>query len=441
MTIKILELFAGVSGISFGFELLRDREGNKIFELHRAVEIEKYACETLRRNYSSGKVIEGDLTDKNIHEKVIKECKGKVSIVVGGIPCQSFSLIGPRSGYGKNNEKFMEDERDNLYVEFRDITKEIRPNIVVIENVRGILSKKDKSGKRVIDRIISDFEGIGYNFKNNKDGEKYMLLNAAEYGVPQNRHRVILIGIHKEWKKIDVPFIEPTHFNPEAKNSAELGEKGLLPYVTLYSAIGDLPELQPKMTFTDLTEKEKSGIRKLNCERNNGQERILFDEERFNNHLEAISESGKLFLDFIRPNGYQWVDHHIARSHQLSDLELYGCLKEGETAKDFMLRKPDVGKKLIKYNMDSFKDKYRRQRWDQPCTTVFAHLEKDGNRFIHPGQARTFTPREAARIQSFPDYFVFDGPLSKKFRQIGNAVPPLMALKIADKINEICTMI
>ncbi len=101
-----------------------------------------------------------------------------------------------------------------------------------------------------------------------------------------------------------------------------------------------------------------------------------------------------------------------------------------------MKRQPEMGKKLIKYDMRTFKDKYRRQKSDEPCTTVFAHLEKDGNRFIHPTQARTLTPRETARVQSFPDEFIFEGPFIKKFRQIGNAVPVMLSFNIAKAIYE-----
>ena len=115
---------------------------------------------------------------------------------------------------------------------------------------------------------------------------------------------------------------------------------------------------------------------------------------------------------------------------------LFGLMQEGETAKDFAKRKPRQAKRLIKYKMNSFVDKYRKQRSDEPCTTIFAHLEKDGNRFIHPWQARTITPKEAARIQSFPDNITFEGRQGNRFRQIGNAVPPLLSYNIAQTIKD-----
>lgn len=431
MTIKILDLFAGAGGLSLGFELVRDDSGYPVFELHKAVEIDKYACETLRKRHGHEKVIEGDLTKPEVHEQVIRECKGEVLIVVGGIPCQSFSLLGPRSGYGKQMEQFKQDRRDHLHKEFTKIVSELKPHIVVIENVKGILSKKDPDGNKIIDNIISDLERSGYNFEID-DGEKYHVLNAADFGVPQKRERVIMIGILRKWKDIKVPVIEPTHY--DLNSQKEKSYNRLLPYVNLYEAIGDLPKLEPKITKTGVSEKKWKAIEKNNIKIKNGLDRTIFDKSKFEEHISKISESGRQFLYFVRPNGYEYLDHHTARSQQLSDIELFRNMNEGETAGDFINRNPKLGRKLIKYNMDTFKDKYRKQNWNQPSTTIFAHLEKDGNRFIHPEQARTITPREAARMQSFPDDFVFCGPISKKFKQIGNSVPPLMSMNIAKNI-------
>ena len=433
MTFKILDLFAGVCGLSLGFEMIRDKSGKKVFELHRAVEIDKFACQTLRKRHSNDKIIEGDITKFNVANKVIKECKGKVSVIVGGIPCQSFSLIGPRSGFGRNIEKFKKDNRDNLYEHFRDIVAEIKPKILVIENVKGILSKKDSESRNIIDKLILDFENLGYNF-DNKNGNKWQLLNAADYGVPQKRERVILIGIKKSWRNCNVPEFEPTHFDFKQKNKTIQNFNNLYPYVSVYEAIGDLPAVKPKITFTDINDNDKNNIKKKNKLIKNGNDRTEHKTIKLKEHIKKIGNSGKEFFSFVRPNGYKYIDHHIARSQQLSDIQLFKLMKQGETAKDFMERMPEKAKKLIKYDMFSFKDKYRKQKVNEPSTTVFAHLEKDGNRFIHPTQARTYTPREAARIQSFPDDFIFEGPMSKKFKQIGNAVPPLMSYNIAKHI-------
>jgi DNA (cytosine-5)-methyltransferase 1 len=434
--LKILDLFAGVGGLSLGLELVKDKKGNHPFELYRAVEIDQYACETLRNRYGADKVIEGDITKLNIANKIINDCKGKVSIIIGGIPCQSFSLLGPRSGFGKKMEKFKKDMRDNLYEHFRDIVGEIKPNIIIIENVKGILSKKDSNGELIIKKILSDFEALGYNFENSK-GNKFNIINAANQGVPQKRERVILIGIKKEWKNVNVPLIKSTHFDPTSENAEELIQKGLLPHVTLSEAIGDLPKVEPKITMTGLGEHEIKKIKRENEHRYNGKDELVITEASFKRHHDKLSSSGKEFFKHIKPNNHLTITHHVARAQQLSDIKLFSLMKEGETAGEFFDRCPEKARQLIKYDMNSFLDKYRKQSKSNVSTTVFAHLEKDGNRFIHPEQNRTITPREAARIQSFPDDFVFMGPLNKKFKQIGNAVPPLLSKAIGVSLLEI----
>ena len=436
MAIKILDLFAGVGGLSLGFELVKNNRGKSVFEVHRAVEIDKYACETLRKRYGKERVIEGDITEYHTTKRIIDECKNKVSIIIGGIPCQSFSLIGPRSGFGKKIEKFKIDKRDSLYEHFKDIVAEIKPNVIVIENVKGILSKKDSKNKKVIEKLLTEFEKLGYTFKN-ENNEKWQVLNAADFGVPQRRERVIIIGIKKSWKNVKSPIIYPTHSNQLKHKSKKDKVTMLLPYVSVYDAIGDLPTIKSKITLTGLNKKQRKHIRENNKKINDGNDLIEMNKKRLAKHLSKISNSGKKFFKFIRTKDCNCITHHKARSQQISDIKLFGLMAQGETANDFMKRMPAVAKSLIKYNMMSFKDKYRRQNANEPSTTIFAHLEKDGNRFIHPTQARTYTPREAARIQSFPDDFVFEGPMSKKFKQIGNAVPPLLAYNIALYVNKL----
>ena len=349
---------------------------------------------------------------------------------MGGIPCQSFSTIGPRSGYGLNNEKFEKDHRDTLYRYFAEIVAHVRPKVVLIENVKGILSKKDASKRKIIDLLLAALERAGYSFETKEGGKKYQILNSADYGVPQRRERVFLIGVSKKMKKT-APIVPRTHFNPKTNEADDPKSDELLPYVTLGEAIFDLPEVSPKITFTDLDEKEILRITKINAEIKPGSDRVELDETRFKAYITKLSPSGKRFFEFVRPNGYKYVDYHVARSHQLSDIRLFRLLREGETASEFIERSPVAAEKLIKYGMSSFKDKYRKQASDDVSTTIFAHLSHDGNRFIHPRQARTLTPREAARIQSFPDDFVFEGSNGHKFWQIGNAVPPLVGYNIA----------
>ncbi|MBA2853476.1 DNA (cytosine-5)-methyltransferase 1 [Methanococcus maripaludis] len=433
MKIKILDLFAGAGGLSSGFEMYVNEKNEKVFEVHRAVEIDPFACNTLRKKHGMETVIEGDLTDKKIHKKVIKECKG-IDIVMGGIPCQSFSLIGPRSGKFKELEKFKCDTRDRLYEEFRDIVKELTPKIVVIENVKGILSKKDGNGEFIINHLINDFEKLGYNFEN-ESGMKYFVLNAADYGVPQIRERVILVGVRKNWKDITIPNMIPTHYDPNSKSAKELKNLGLLPYVTVYDAIGDLPRLEAKLTSTGISKRGLPKIKSQNKNRDDGADILENDFIKFKEHYSKLETNGKNYFKFIGTEKIAKIHHHKCRSHKKDDIQLYAKMNPGETAGDFITRCPEDSS-LIIYDMNSFKDKYRKQDFKKPSTTIFAHLEKDGNRFIHPEQPRTYTPREAARIQSFPDDYIFEGPFTKKFKQIGNAVPPRLSFEIATMVHE-----
>jgi DNA (cytosine-5)-methyltransferase 1 len=422
-TLKILDLFSGAGGFSLGFELVKDSRGQKAFHTIVAVDNDKFACQSFRKNFPETEMIEGDITKISVQNKIIKKCKNKVDIIIGGPPCQSFSTIGPRSGYGVNDTRFQKDKRDRLYLDFVKIVKEVRPRFIVIENVMGILSKKDGRKTPFVKKIVKSLEKIGYSFKIEGRNEEYQILNSVNFGVPQRRKRVLIIGNRIGLKN---SIINPTHYDPEHEQPV----KELKKCITLKEAIGDLPRLKAKITMTGIKKEDIEKIEKLNESINSG-----MDEADY--HIKTIAENSN-FLHFVSSGvltgkAPDVLRDHVARSQQITDIQLFGIMKPGETAKDFINNGyTENEKKLIKYNMSSFYDKYRKQKWNGPATTLFAHLEKDGNRFIHPDskQARTLTVREAARIQSFPDDFIFEGPYNKKFRQIGNAVPPLVAYNI-----------
>lgn len=430
--IKILEVFSGAGGLSLGFDLVRSKGGERVYEIVLAVDNDKYACQTLKK-YSKKEygtediVLEADLTQSDTHKKIIEKCKEGIDIIIGGPPCQSFSLIGPRSGETtENKEKY--ELMDTLYREYLKLVKELKPFFIVFENVKGILSKKDKNNMKFIDLITADFKELGYSFEseNEKIKTDYIVLNAADYGVPQIRERVFLIGNNLGIKN---PYPAATH---------------PLAHITLFEAIGDLPKLKAKITPTGVKSKhEKEKIKKHNRKIYSGLNLMPYHRDSFFAHREHLENDGKAFLDFVNPNGLKVLNHHIARGQKRDDVRLFKSIRQGMTAGDIVTSKKKTIrklKKLIKYDMSSFTDKYKKQSWKKPCSTVFAHLEKDGNRFIHPDskQARTITVREAARIQSFPDGYPdesgFAGPYNKIFRQIGNAVPPLLAMRIAESV-------
>lgn len=446
-TIEVLDLFAGAGGLSLGFELVRSENGKRVFEIIKAVELDKDACETLRNYFRKtyGRqdiVVQGDLTKREVKNEVIKACKGKVSLIVGGPPCQSFSTLGPRSGYGLKKRKLKTDERDRLYKEYLRIVREIKPAFIIFENVKGIISKKDRRGRRYIDIIASDFKRLGYSFESENPDvkEDYLVLNAADYGVPQIRERVFLIGNNLG---IQNPYPRQTHCEPRKAKSGN----GLLPWTTLHDAIRDLPKLKAKYTLTDIPKRRIKEIKQLNARRYSGAENVPFNEKVLVEHLDSLDQPGQQLLAFIRRDANGTLLYHEARAQKGDDIKLFAGMKQATTAEQLFESRAEKSRKLrklIKYRMKdddgefTFGDKYRKQSWNSPSTTLFAHLAKDGNRFIHPdgSQARTFTVREAARIQTFPDWYEFGGTSrGSKFRQIGNAVPPLLAMRIAETIH------
>ena len=451
---KVLDLFAGAGGFSYGFRTFRVN-GKAPFEIAGYVENDPNAVKTLvaalirdgmdPENAKKITVCE-DIMLSETKRTLYSVCP-EADVIIGGPPCQSFSTIGPRSGDAAKQERFRGDLRDSLFSNYIELVDHYRPAFFVFENVLGILSKKiENTGKKYIDMIIAAFEDVGYDMsilEGEWAGAKYMVLNAADYGVPQLRNRVIIIGNRL---KIPNPAPKPTHCPPE-----KCQETGLLPYVSVRDAIGDLPPLQAQYTVTPsekgisvkkVSSERRKQIEELNRQRFSGVEPEEYPWEKFLAFREKGNEARRRFMDFIRPRQENAVlIGHIARRQQESDILLFERMKPGSSSKDLMESNDPAEKELlslIKYGMSSFQDKYKKLSWDMPCGTIFAHLQKDGNRFIHPDsdQARTLTVREAARIQSFPDDFVFEVQGNNRYKQIGNAVAPLMARAIAEALYE-----
>ena len=379
---KFIDLFAGCGGLSEGFY----KQGYKAL-LH--LEINKYACKTLEtrmRHYGySEKEIEDavmcdDITREGIISDMEKRIHDSVEVIIGGPPCQAFSTVGrAQSPDGMNS-----DPRNYLFENYLEILNHFKPKMFIFENVKGLLTARPK-GVRIFDIIVGKM-GKTYNIVSNP---QMILLNAADYGVPQMRERVIIIGVRKDLSYIDVNDI----YNNIPKSHSDIDET-LPNYVTVGEAILDLPKLN-------------SG------EGDNIQ--YVSQELKKNEYLKKIgNDSGVIY-------------NHSARNHNDKDRERYRILSEHKNwqLKDLQKVRPD----LVHHDPKHFGNRYTVQESDKPGKTIVAHLYKDGNLFIHPDpeQARTFTVREAARIQSFPDDFIFEGARTEQFKQVGNAVPPLMA--------------
>ena len=402
--LNFIDLFAGASGMSEGFI----RAGlNPISH----IEMDKYACDSIRTraayhflvkngkeelyiDYLKGlisreelynqvpkkildSVLNIEITDdsiKSIFSKIDKTLiEKKVDLIIGGPPCQAYSLLG------RHHENIENDPRNKLYIQYGRFLKKYEPKAFVFENVPGLLSaNKGQHFKN----LKAYFRKIGYEVYHDT-------LNAADYGVLQARKRIIIVG----WKKNnDFGF-------PEIKKVIE--------EFTVNDIFQDLPKLKPG----DGMQVAKYTIPK-------------------NDYLQK----------FELRNGVDFVTQHISRPHNERDLKIYKTAINKWNKGEERLRYPDLPKELKTHkNETSFTDRYKVVNGNGVSHTVVAHIAKDGHYYIHPDikQCRSISVREAARLQSFPDDFYFEGSRSAAFKQIGNAVPPLMAFAIAKSMKEL----
>ena len=392
----LIDLFAGCGGLSEGFY----KQGYKSL-LH--LEIDGAACKTLRTRmkhygYSDEEIEDAvlcaDITSDGIIEEIDKRLHEDVDIIIGGPPCQAFSTVGRAQSPDSMNS----DPRNYLFENYLQILNHIKPKMFIFENVKGILSAKPK-GVKIFDIIVREMSKT-YNIVSDP---KTILLNAADYGVPQIRERVIIIGVRK-----DIDFIDVKDIYASIPKSHSDTDTSLPNYVTVGEAILDLPKLNPGEG------ENEQRVKPL---------------KRKNDYLKKIANNSGI------------IYNHSARNHNDADKERYRILSENKNwqLKDLQVVRPD----LVHHDPKHFGNRYTVQESDKPGKTVVAHLYKDGNLFIHPDseQARTFTVREAARIQSFPDDFVFEGSRTDQFKQVGNAVPPLMAETFARTLGEFLELI
>jgi len=415
-TLKFLDLFAGAGGLSEGFI----RAG---FTPVAHVESDKAACFTLKtrtayhylkeseqlesyNDYLHGKMTRSELynlvsqkqissvINSEIGEDTLAEIFGKIdellqgenlNLIIGGPPCQAYSL--PGRSRDKNGMKG--DKRNYLYVYYTEFLKRYKPKYFVFENVMGLLSAKDKNGTLYLDLMKKLFKEIGYQ-------TVVKVLTANNYGVLQKRKRIILVG-NKEGKSDFFPL--PEEWKPDL-NVEEL--------------LNDLPFL-------------KAGTGAI-------------APHKLNEY------SGIYLYDAGIRNGNKWVTLHIARPHNNRDLEIYRIAVKQWNEHHQRLHYYDLPDNLKTHkNQTSFTDRFKVVAADLPVShTIVAHIAKDGHYYIHPdiNQNRSITPREAARLQTFPDDYFFESISEKTgrsaaFRQIGNAVPVLLAQKIAEKLWEI----
>ncbi|ANU63223.1 DNA cytosine methyltransferase [Muribaculaceae bacterium Isolate-039 (Harlan)] len=379
----IVDLFCGAGGLSLGFI-------EAGYQVVLANDIQDVCCETYKYNHpelSSERVIMGDirqvLDDFSIPEDV--------DIVVGGPPCQGFSSAN-------QHHKVIDDPRNLLYKYFIEAVTKFAPKFVVMENVRGML--------KVADQVISDYNNIRVNVK----GEEvhyiadYQLLNSQNFGVAQSRERLIYIAIRSDIAE---------HFNITPASI----------YKTIESSMTDrFHALREALEF----------IRPLESPRIKGLTNV--DDEATGKKIDINEYTGtdnEYLTEINCGRTIPFVFNHKARYASDTNYQIFERLEQGDDATDEKI------KDIMPYSHRNhcFKDKYYKLIADKPCRTITAHLRMDCLSHIHPFQVRTITPREAARIQSFPDDYLFMGAYLKTYMQVGNAVPPLMAKQIATAIK------
>lgn len=363
--INVIDLFAGCGGFSVGFE----RAG---FNITKAVEFDRNIAISYSNNHSTTLMYAEDIAK-------IADCNhfsnGEAEVIIGGPPCQGFSMAGDRV---REKKAFLSDPRNFLFRHYVEIVKIVRPKIFIIENVKGILSKdRGEIFKEIVDT---------FGDSNNFDGDKYFIhykvCKAVEFGIPQKRERVVIIGTLNNNYNIDCIF-------SKAKESISSIDPHFFDEVTLYDAISDIPE------------PNEEGIVNL-----------LQSKSYYQNNLRNKSNV---------------VYNHTASKHNEKAIERMQNIAPGE---NWQVLNEDI--------RSVHSGAYGRLNWNNPAMTITTRFDTPaGGRFIHPDYNRTITPREAARIQSFPDSFVFVGNKTSICKQIGNAVPPKLAYFLAFVAKEL----
>jgi DNA (cytosine-5)-methyltransferase 1 len=387
---RVLDLFAGAGGFSLGFELAGAR-------IVGAIEIDEWACETLALNHPGTTVIQGDIVQMS--DKEIRELGKDCDVVVGGPPCQGYSIANKNAGDPA-------DPRNSLFKDFLRAIALINPTVVLMENVPGLLNRRAHSKTPVIDIIVTELAALGYHVS-------HTVLEAQSFGVAQLRPRLFVVG----YKAPPLtPFPAPTHGFSEFTLDLFGALPELLPYVSLWDAISDLPQIEAR----------------------EGAEEMEYPTPPHNEYQRLIrANSPKIY-------------NNVAMSHSARMVERFSHVKCGESG--MHVPTEHQSRKRGDYSVlsgKSYSQNNRRMHPDRPCHTVPASFYAN---FIHPYKHRNFTPREGARIQSFPDWYRFCGKptvVSTKllareertselhlcqYNQIGNAVPPLLAYHIAKHI-------
>ncbi len=496
----VIDLFAGAGGLGEGFTSFTSAGEKRPFRTALAIEKDPAAHSTLLLRSFFKKFSPGDIPDAywayakseisrdqlfelypKQAEKAIDETKcielGEAThaqvqkliekqlgnsakwVLVGGPPCQAYSIVG-RSRMRNKIPDFEKDVRHFLYQEYLKILADHMPPVFVMENVKGLLSAT-VSGELIIEKILKDLQNPGFASRKRHNGLGYRLFSLAEgkspatlepedflvetekYGIPQARHRILILGI---------------------RNDIDITPETLTPCVapSVAQIIGDLPKIRSTISKEeDSFTRWKSILMSTQKEawylkgKGNGLLPTITTLDEALDMLEGIDElspgaeaskhRGKpaRYSRWFRADCDGIIMNHSARSHMSSDLHRYLFASSYAATNSKSPQLCDFPKSLLPAHKNVqdgiFSDRFRVQLGDKPSTTITSHISKDGHYFIHydPSQCRSLTVREAARLQTFPDNFKFEGTRTAQYRQVGNAVPPLLSAKIAEIVYDI----
>lgn len=488
---EIIDLFAGPGGLSEGFANFS--EGRK-FKIIHSVEMDTYACQTLKSRKSYLKALEyGDKrflaryqdrlinpTNETIEDRLSGSLWDEVSdiviqaemgrkkgnelvdnaldklkknekrVVIGGPPCQAYSLVGRSRNAGIAQYDPKEDHRNYLYEEYLRVLNKVKPAVFVMENVKGMNSAKI-DGEPIVTKILSDLRNPG-KITSGRSPVKYRLysltkqltdlagefdpdpkdfvIRCEEYGIPQARHRVIILGVREDIKKVPlilkkcskihtlksaIQFLPPLRSGLTDKNANDTNFKN-----TLTAAIKVLAKEAKSEGRSDLANAYLKNLSET-----------AFDSNRFVSIKDCFSQHG--------------IPNHFSRRHMLSDLvryfhaavwsQIYGVSPKGFKEFPFTSLTPNHKN----WKSGKFIDRFKCQNWNHPSSTIVSHISKDGHYFIHPDptQCRSLSVREAATLQTFPRNYIFEGPQTAQFHQVGNAVPVKLAEQIAEIVADL----
>ncbi len=389
-----IDIFAGAGGFGLGFQMAG-------FDIPFSLEKDAWACDTLRYNHPNMVVAQADITQYITTAEIQRLVSVKPDVIIGGPPCQGFSVAGPA-------QKDPNDPRNSLFQNFARWVDELRPKAFVMENVVGLVSRRNAEGASVIKIIQQTFEKLGYFVE-------IWTLNSAHFGAPQERVRVFIVG-HQNKENIGEPLATHTIFTSSSQLTFDM--QGLLPAITMWEAISDLPELEA-------------------CEGSEEQPYKTNPLTEF--QMWARSENPILY-------------NHVAMEHTPRLVERFKHIGWGESSSDVSEqhaahRRNGNGEiSVTRYDQNN-----RRLNPNKPSHTIAAAFYAN---FLHPYQHRNLTAREGARIQSFPDSYRFrgkktvvshkllqrEGRVAEKYlcqyNQIGNAVPPLLARAVGNHLKE-----